>query len=550
MARGAVAEGLIRPFEAEYEDYVRDESRSRGHAESISFPTSEEEVREALRALAPEAVPVTVQGARTGLAAGAVPAGGHVMNLSRMNRYLGLRQDEEGRFYLRVQPGVVLLDLRRHLAARDIPAAGWDDASLRALEALSAAPLQMFPTDPTETSACLGGMAACNASGARSFRYGPMRGHVSALRLVLADGDVLALRRGEARARGRALALTTEGGRALAIDLPTYEMPACKNASGYYAADDMDALDLIIGSDGTLGIITEIELALMPAPAITWAVSCFLADERQVLDATCLLRRSLAHASALEYFDEAALRILRAQRAAGAAFASLVEPPAGARACLYVELACDTEDEAMEDLARVGAALEEVGASERSTWVARTDVDREALTFFRHAVPESVNMLIDERRRIDPSVTKLGSDMAVPDERLHDVVALYRTTLAEAGLEAAAWGHIGNNHLHVNVLPRDASDYAAGKRLFARWAREVAAMGGAVSAEHGVGKLKRDFLREMYGRRALVEMARVKQVFDPQGQLGRGNLFDEALLAGVPAVPGARAGAAAGEGGA
>ena len=139
-------------------------------------------------------------------------------------------------------------------------------------------------------------------------------------------------------------------------------------------------------------------------------------------------------------------------------------------------------------------------------------------------------MLIDERRREDPSITKLGSDMSVPDDRLHDVVALYRRTLLEVGLESATWGHIGNNHLHVNVLPRDADDYRRGQELFASWAAEVTSMGGAVSAEHGVGKLKRGFLKTMYGEAAMRESARLKVQLDPKGQLGRGNLFSEDVL--------------------
>ena len=187
--------------------------------------------------------------------------------------------------------------------------------------------------------------------------------------------------------------------------------------------------------------------------------------------------------------------------------------------------------------------MAEVGASEVDTWVARTDVDRECQRFFRHAVPESVNMLIDERRRIDPSITKLGSDMSVPDERLHDVVSLYRRTLAEAGLESAAWGHIGDNHLHVNVLPRDSRDFAAGKKLFAGWAAEVTRMGGAVSAEHGVGKIKRGFLETMYGPAHIREMARLKCQLDPKGQLGRGNLFGEELLDEMVAAEATRANA-------
>ena len=534
----------IVPLSVEYDEYRRDESRSVGEAERITFPTCEDDVRAVLRAVRERAVEegeppcaITVQGARTGLAAGAVPHGGLVLNLSRMNRYLGLRRGASGTFYLRVQPGVVLSELRKHLASKALPApaGGWDTESAAALRALAAAPEQFFPTDPTETSACLGGMAACNASGARSYRYGPMRPHVSALRVVLADGDVVASHRGEVRAHGRHLSLPTLSGRVYELDLPTYQMPHTKNASGYFIEDDMDAVDLFIGSDGTLGVITELELALMPVPAVTWGVSCFFPREEAALDFTVAARPELGCAGAFEYFDAGALDILRSQRANSAAFASLPELDPDATCCIYVELDCEDEVQALEELIRLGRILGETGGSEDATWVARTDVDRESQRFFRHAVPESVNMLIDERRRTDPTITKLGSDMSVPDERLHDVVGLYRRTLAESGLQAAAWGHIGNNHLHVNVLPRDARDFATGKALFKEWAREVTAMGGAVSAEHGVGKLKRDFLTVMYGPKHIREMAQLKARLDPYGQLGRGNLFSEDVLDAVRA---------------
>lgn len=525
---------LIQPLSAEYDDFLRDESRNHGAADSISFPRTEDDVRAIVRELAarPEPVPITVQGARTGLAAGAVPRGGHVLNLSYMTRCLGLRRDAAGHFLLRVQPGLALSELRKYLAAKSFPATGWDAASLEAQKDLAEAPEQMFPTDPTETSASLGGMAACNASGARSYRYGAMRGHVHALRLVLSDGDVLALERGSARARGRHLELTTEDGRSIEIDLPTYTMPHAKNASGYFVADDMDAIDLVIGSDGTLGIITELELELLPAPAVTWGVSCFFAEEPQAVDATIAARGAVRHAAALEYFDPDALDVLRHARAGGSAFAALPGLPDSFGCCLFVELQAESVEEAMADLEALADIMADVGGSTSSSWVARSAVDRETLRFFRHAVPESVNMLIDERRRTEPSITKLGSDMSVPDECLRDVIKLYRTTLAEAGLQSAAWGHIGNNHLHVNILPRSAAEFARGKELFKAWAREVSAMGGAVSAEHGVGKIKRDFLTVMYGAEHIREMAQLKCVFDPQGQLGRGNLFSEELLAG------------------
>lgn len=138
----------IKPFTDEFEEYGRDESRASGEASSISFPTTEDEVRAILEKLHAERVPVTVQGARTGLAAGAVPHGGHILNTSRMNRYLGLRRDEQGRFLLRVEPGVVLSELRKQLSKKVLPIAGWDQASLEAYEEFQEAPEQFFPPIP------------------------------------------------------------------------------------------------------------------------------------------------------------------------------------------------------------------------------------------------------------------------------------------------------------------------------------------------------------------------------------------------------------------
>lgn len=522
---------LVKPVDETHEGLLRDESRTQGRADTCSQPTSEAEVREVLRELG-GTVPVTVQGARTGLAAGCVPFGGHVMSLQRMNSVLGLSGTEEQGFRVRVQPGVVLQDLRGAIAKRAFATDGWDEASRAALERLRAAAPVFFPCDPTETSATIGGMVACNASGARSYRFGAMRRHVTGLRVVLACGETIALSRGEVRAQGRRLVLTTEQGTSIEVPVPAYAMPEVKNASGYFACADMDAVDLFVGSDGTLGVVTEVELELLCAPSVVWGVNCFFDGEARAVGFVERARRAVPHLGAVEYFDPAALDILRSQRKNDPAFSSLPEVDPAFACCVFVELQCADREEALAGLAAIQEVLALEGADPAATWVGTTDVDRERQRFFRHAVPESVNMLIDERRRTDPAITKLGSDMAVPDGRLKDVVALYRRTLAEEGLESATWGHIGDNHLHVNVLPRNAAEHARGKALFSRWAAAVSAMGGTVSAEHGVGKIKRDFLLAMYGEEGVAQMAAVKRVLDPAGILGRGNLFDERLLEG------------------
>ncbi len=514
----------------DYPDYLRDESRRTGGADSISFPRSEADVRAILADLHAQGVPVTIQCARTGITAGAVPDGGHILNLSRMAGVTGLRRDPAtGAFLLRLQPGIVLRDLRVALAARTFDPAGWDDASRRALMELRAAPARLFPPDPTEASAALGGMVACNASGARSFRYGATRRYVHGLRVALADGDAIALERGRDRTDGRRFATATESGRTLRGEAPAYRMPAVKNASGYFADDGMDLVDLFVGSEGTLGVFTEIEIELIEAPAAMWGVTAFFPDESAALRFVRATRGGAASARpcAIEFFDRRTLALLRRRKADTPAFAKLPDIPAGADTAIYVEYHAADDDSAGAAVEEMTKALIACGGREDATWIASTEREMEPLHVFRHAVPEAVNLTIDERRRSEPGLTKLGTDMAVPDDALEETMAMYHRDLAAAGLEYVVFGHIGNNHVHVNILPRNMADYEAGKRLYLAWARAAIGRGGSISAEHGVGKLKIALLEEMYGRDGVAQMRAVKRVFDPGWRLNRGNLFSE-----------------------
>lgn len=518
-------EEIIRPVTAEHQEYLRDESHTEGHAEYIAFPRSEEEVAAVLRQAWERDLPVTLQGGRTGISAGCVPHGGLIVSLTRMNRATGCRALPDGRFSVLVQPGVVLSELGKWIESRKFDTRGWDEESRKSYAAFCRAGEFFFSPDPTERSACVGGMAACNASGARSYLYGPTRPHILSLRAVLMDGRIVALHRGEQFARGLDFSLRCEDGSVVTGRLPTYTMPATKNTSGYYCMPDMDLMDLFIGSDGTLAAITQLELALLPSPAYQWCVNCYFLSEDQAMAFVRSVRDQEEKVAAIEYFDGDALDILRNQRSNHPAFSALPPVPDGAAAAVCVELHDSDRENIQRRLFDLGDRLKAAGGREEDTQVARTATDVAALKFFRHAVPESVNMLIAQRRKIDPVITKLGTDMAVPDERLEDVVALYRQGLAETGLQSAVWGHVGNNHLHVNILPRSGDDYRRGKELYADWARAVTAMSGSVSSEHAVGKSKVDFLEIMYGREHIEEMRALKKAFDPKVLLGQDNLF-------------------------
>jgi len=518
---------LIKNMNEDFEMYLRDESRTVGHAEGIAFPTSEEEIRAVMRECYDSGEKVTVQGGRTGIAAAAVPYGGCILNLSIMNRVLGMRKDEKG-YYLTLQPGVVLSELRKMIGSKSFNMSGWSEEAKTVWADFKKDGSWFFSPDPTETSATIGGMVNCNASGARSFLYGPTRNHVTSVTMVLADGRTITAKRGiDQRATGYEAVFTCDDGSLLRAPIPTYEMPPTKNASGYFAAKDMELIDLLIGSDGTLGVISEVEVRLLPQPKVIWGTSLLFEDELSSLRFVDRVRREVAGIASMEFFDSGALNVLRDQKAKSSAFSALPEIKPFVDTVIYVELHCDDKEQAMERLRGVADVFEAVGGKLENSWVAMNSKDIDRLMFFRHAVPESVNMLIDERKKVDKRIGKVGSDMSVPDAYLFEVVELYRNSLAEQKLQTATWGHVGNNHLHVNVLPNDMEEHARAKEMFKGWAKVICPMGGAVSAEHGVGKLKAPFLTIMYGEDHIEEMRELKRAFDPKWMLGVGNLFNQ-----------------------
>lgn len=517
---------LIKPMSEDFVEYLRDESRSIGQAEHIAFPRNEDEIRSVLKQCYATGERVTVQGARTGLAAAAVPDGGCILNLSKMNRVTAMRH-EDGKYYVTLQPGVILSELKKMIGSKKFDTTGWDDVSNSAFIDFCKDGEFFFSPDPTEASATIGGMVCCNASGARSYHYGPTRGHITKVTMVLSDGRTITEKRGGVRANGYDAVFICDDGSTIRAKLPTYQMPHTKNASGYFAAENMELIDALIGSDGTLGVVSEIEVELLPLPQIIWGVSLLFSDEQSSLQFVDHLRSSVEGVASVEFFDSGALDVLREQKRNSTAFSALPVIEPFVSTVVYVELHCDTEEQAQQRLFAVGEAFTKAGGKEENSWVARNQSDLDRLMFFRHAVPESVNMLIDQRKQKDPTITKLGADMSVPNEHLFDVVAMYRATLKENALESATWGHVGNNHLHVNVLPNNAEEYNRAKELFKKWAARVTEMGGAVSAEHGVGKLKAAFLTIMYGEKHIDEMRALKRAFDPKWQLGVGNLFSE-----------------------
>lgn len=522
-------------FQEQYGEYLKDESRQTGTAMDIVFPKTEDEIIEVIKKSRSEKVEITTQGARTGLAASAVPRGGRILNLSRMNKVIGARYDKESdRFFIKVQPGLLLSELRKYLKNKSFIIKGWDEDSIKALEQTKTVEW-FYSTDPTETSASIGGIIACNASGAKSFRYGSARNHTESIRIVLSDGDVLSLKRGQNYANDGYFNLVTESGKNIQGILPKYEMPhVMKNTSGYYNNPSMDMVDLFIGSDGTLGIISEIELELNKTQSSNWGITVFMPDEDSALDLVRAVRGEniegytynfKTRASAIEFFSHNALKMLRQEQKRNPCFASIQKIKNEYHTAIYIEIENDTDEESWSFVEELGNLVNILGGSEDNTWVANNSVNLDKLHSFRHACPECVNMKIDIARKVDSRITKLGTDMSVPDAKLKDVMKMYNEDLISEGLDYVIFGHVGSNHLHVNTIPKNMDEYNKAKEIYSIWAEKISLMGGAVSAEHGVGKLKVSYLEKMYGEEVLDQMRNLKKLFDPEQMLNRGTIF-------------------------
>ncbi|MBB6098319.1 D-lactate dehydrogenase (cytochrome) [Deinobacterium chartae] len=491
-----------------------------GHAQAVAYPLSEADVSALLR----DTAAVLPTGAQSSLTGGATPRGGLVLSLARMNRILEISGNR-----VRVEAGVPLSVLAETLAEQNL----------------------YYPPVPTYPGALVGGVIATNAAGAATFKYGTTRNWVESITVVLASGEVIDLERGQVQAHPDGC-FEIEGAQGITrVPVPPYRMPDVpKLSAGYYAAPGMDLIDLFIGAEGTLGVITEATLRLVsPAPTLAGLWLNFPSEVRGLEVVSRLREISQAtwasrdpngiDVAAIEMVDARCLTILREDGAdrrlnvnlAGAQFAVLaqVELPPLSLDEAYEQLAEALEDEALDTpLARLVRFLAEQDLLESAEFALPGDTRRLAQLFaLREAVPEGVNARIKAAQRQHPGVSKAAADMIVPFERFAEALELYRRGFERRGLDYAVWGHVSDGNVHPNALPRTEAEYRLAQEAILEFGLEVARLGGSPLAEHGVGKnpTKQALLRGLYGDAGLEAMRAVKQALDPGWKLAPGNLF-------------------------
>jgi D-lactate dehydrogenase (cytochrome) len=511
------------PVGDKYEMYLQDESRFAGKAEEILFPLNAAQVEDALRHMTSSKTPLTVQGARTGISGAATPAGGGILSMVKMNAITQLAVDGEDQFFVTVEPGVPLSELTHCLTRKSFDTSLWSADSRDAFERLKQAPAQFFPPDPTETTATFGGMFACNAHGLNACRYGATADHVHAVTLALPDGGSWKVVRGRHLFDDEGVVLP-DGRRLNSSSVePTCRCPV--------PLPGMDLLDLISGSEGMLGVVTDLTLRLAPVPLARWGVMFFFPGLSEALTfsraVAVRVREGAVEAAsieAVEFFDRASMNLVEGLKKNVTQLQVVPDIPPGYQGSVYVQLSAENGGAIEEALLTLLDAFSGCGGNEDATWAAEGEDAMRKFKVFRHAVPEAANVRIDDLRRGCPRVHKMSTDFTTPLDRMEEAMAMYRLGMEERGVSGAVFGHVAAGRLHVNLFPETAGEMEEAQALIDDWAKKVIAMGGRLADENGVGKVKRGLLRYM-PEEGLAAARSVKNFFDPNGLLNPRNMF-------------------------
>jgi len=343
---------------------------------------------------------------------------------------------------------------------------------------------------------------------------------------MLASGEILDISRGKyfATPDGEFTLMDSKGNETV-LKIPTLQMPGTKNAAGIFSAPKMDFIDLFVGSEGLFGVITRVEVALQKWHS-TISVVQFLPSDDQAIDFVVALREEQnIQPEFLEFYDSNSLRLLREKQMQNPKTIDLPPIPDEAKSAIFFDLSFDP-DSGNNNYSDLENIVSKYGSSLSNSWAGYEQRDLARFKNFRHVLPEVVNGIIAEKKKAIPQLHKLGTDLAVPDHALRAIWRFYKSKLEGSGLMWVAFGHIGNNHIHINIIPRNIEEMNLALLIYEEFARKAVALGGTVSAEHGIGKIKKKFLPIMFSSAELEEMKQMKQALDPHLVLNPENILD------------------------
>ena len=411
---------------------------------------SKEEVSAIMKLAWERVIPVTVRGSGTGLVGAAVPIhGGILLETTKMNKILKL---DSNNLTVTVQPGVLLMELAAFAEENDF----------------------LYPPDPGEKSATIGGNISTNAGGMRAVKYGVTRDYVRALTVVLPNGEI-----------------------------QTFGAAVAKNSSGY------SLKDLVIGSEGTLCIICEAVLKLVPLPKVSVSLLVPFPDMKSAIEAVPHIIRSKITPTAIEYMSRDT--ILFSESYLGKRF-----PDTKNDAYILLTFDGNSSQQVDQDMSTVAELCLGLGALD--AYIVDTDERKKSVWSARGAFLEAIKA----------STTEMDEcDVVVPGNRVDTFIKYTHDLADEFGVRIPSFGHAGDGNLHVYICRDALNDEDWEKTLsacFDRMYKKAVELGGLVSGEHGIGYAKKEFLRRQYGETPIALMQGIKQVFDPKNILNPGKV--------------------------
>ena len=411
---------------------------------------STQEVSAVMKLAFDRTIPVTVRGSGTGLVGAAVPLhGGILLETTKMNKILNL---DSNNLTVTVQPGVLLMELAAFAEENDF----------------------LYPPDPGEKSATIGGNISTNAGGMRAVKYGVTRDYVRSLTVVLPNGEI-----------------------------QTFGAAVAKNSSGY------SLKDLIVGSEGTLAIICEAVLKLVPLPKVSVSLLVPFPDMKTAIEAVPHIIRSKVTPTAIEYMSRDT--ILFSESYLGKRF-----PDTKNDAYILLTFDGNTDTQVEQDMSTVAELCLQIGALD--AYIVDTEERKKSVWSARSAFLEAIKA----------STTEMDEcDVVVPGNQVDTFIKFTHELADEFHVRIPSFGHAGDGNLHVYIC-RDALNDEEWERtlssIFDRMYEKSVELGGLVSGEHGIGYAKKEFLKRQYGETPIALMQGIKQVFDPRNILNPGKV--------------------------
>ena len=426
-------------------DYAHDELGGIEKMPEVLRVVSTEQVSAIMKYAYERTIPVTVRGSGTGLVGSAVAVeGGILLETTKMNKILNLDKDN---LTVTVQPGVLLMELAAFAEENDF----------------------LYPPDPGEKSATIGGNISTNAGGMRAVKYGVTRDYVRSLTVVMPNGEVLTL--------GAAVA---------------------KNSSGY------SLKDLVIGSEGTLCIITEAVLKLVPLPKVSISLLVPFKDMASAIEAVPKIILSKVIPTAIEYMSRDT--ILFSEDYLGKKF-----PDTKNDAYILFTFDGNTDEQIDADLKAVADLCLELGAID--AYIVDTEERKKSVWSARGAFLEAIKA----------STTEMDEcDVVVPVNKIDEFIKFTHSLAKENNVRIPSFGHAGDGNLHIYICKDSLSEEEWQKTLnlcFDSMYQKAEELGGLVSGEHGIGYAKKEYLKKQYGETPIALMQGIKKVFDDKNIL-------------------------------